>query len=108
MIFWFYLVVAIVLEVAGTSAMKLSEGFTRPGPSAAILVLYGVSLYLFTLALKKIDVSVAYAVWSGVGTAMIALVGVLWFREPVTALKMVSLLLIIAGVIGLNLGGVRG
>jgi small multidrug resistance pump len=60
---------------------------------------------MLTLALKRIDVSVAYAVWSGVGTALIATIGVLWFKEPATALKLVSLGLIILGVIGLNMSG---
>jgi small multidrug resistance pump len=102
---WLYLVLAIVLEVSGTTSMKLSQGFTKILPSALMFLFYGLSLSALTLALKKIDVSVAYAVWSGLGTALIASVGVLWFREPLNALKIISLLLIIMGVIGLNLGG---
>ena len=70
-----------------------------------MFLFYGLSLSALTLALKKIDVSVAYAVWSGLGTALIASVGVLWLREPLNVLKIVSLLLIILGVIGLNLSG---
>jgi small multidrug resistance pump len=66
-------------------------------------VFYGLSLGGLTLALKKIDVSFAYAVWSGLGTALIAVIGVLWFREPVSAWKVISLALIILGVVGLNL-----
>ena len=100
-----YLTVAIVLEVGGTTCMKLSEGFSKLWPSVMVFVLYGLSLGLLTLALKRIDVSVAYAVWSGMGTALIALVGVMWFKEPVTALRIVCLGLIILGVIGLNVGG---
>jgi small multidrug resistance pump len=102
---WLYLVLAIVLEVSGTTSMKLSQGFTKILPSMLMFLFYGLSLSALTLALKKIDVSVAYAVWSGLGTALIASVGVLWFREPLNALKIISLLLIILGVIGLNLGG---
>ena len=102
---WLYLVLAIVLEVSGTTSMKLSQGFTKILPSALMFLFYGLSLSALTLALKKIDVSVAYAVWSGLGTALIASVGVLWFREPLNALEIISLLLIIMGVIGLNLGG---
>ena len=64
-----------------------------------------LSFGMLTLALKPIDVSVAYAVWSGVGTALIATIGVLWFNEPMTALKLISLALIIGGVVGLNLSG---
>ncbi len=102
---WVYLAIAIAFEVAGTTAMKMSEGFTRLVPSVLLFVLYGLSFAVFTLALKKIDVGVAYAVWAGVGTAMVALIGVLAFREPVSAVKVTSLLLIIAGVVGLNMSG---
>ena len=102
---WLYLVWAIVLEVSGTTSMKLSQGFTKLLPSVLTFVFYGLSLSALTLALKNIDVSVAYAVWSGLGTAMIASIGVLWLKEPLTTLKVVSLTLIIIGVIGLNLSG---
>jgi small multidrug resistance pump len=105
---WLYLVAAIVLEVAGTTSMKLSQGFTKMFPALLMFLFYGLSLSALTLALKRIDVSVAYAVWSGLGTALIATVGVLWLKEPLNTLKVVSLMLIIIGVIGLNLsGGVR-
>jgi small multidrug resistance pump len=102
---WLYLVLAIVLEVSGTTSMKLSQGFTQMLPSVLMFLFYGLSLGALTLALKSIDVSVAYAVWSGLGTALIATVGVLWLKEPLNALKVVSLMLIIIGVIGLNLSG---
>jgi small multidrug resistance pump len=102
---WLYLALAIVSEVAGTTSMKLSEGFTRPGWIFGIAVFYGLSIYLLTLSLRTLDVSVSYAIWSGAGTALIALIGVAVFREPLTALKMASLALIVAGVVGLNLGG---
>jgi small multidrug resistance pump len=102
---WFYLVLAIVLEVSGTTSMKLSQGFTQMVPSALMFLFYGLSLGALTLALKSIDVSLAYAVWSGLGTALIATVGVLWLKEPLNTLKIVSLMLIIIGVIGLNLSG---
>ncbi|MBK5965221.1 hypothetical protein CCR95_14270 [Thiocystis minor] len=102
---WFFLAGAIALEVAGTTAMKLSASFTKLIPSVLLFVFYAASFVALTFALKKIDVSVAYAVWSGVGTALIAAIGILYFREPATALKFISLLLIIAGVVGLLLGG---
>ena len=100
---WLYLALAIVLEVAGTTSMKLSEGFTRLVPTVLLVVFYALSFSLMTLALKRIDVGVAYAIWSGVGTALIAGIGIIWFREPATVVKLVSLGLIIAGVVGLNL-----
>ena len=84
---WLILMVAIVLEVAGTMAMKLSDGFTRLLPSVLLVVFYLLSLAALTVALKRIDVSVAYAIWAGVGTVLVAVVGVLWFREPVSLLK---------------------
>jgi small multidrug resistance pump len=100
-----YLLFAIIAEVAGTTSVKLSEGFTKPLPSVLIFVFYGVSLAFLGLALKKVDLGLAYAVWSGLGIAFIASVGILWFKEPVTAMKVVSLGLIVAGVAGLNLAG---
>ena len=102
---WVYLGLAILLEVFGTTCMKLSEGFTKTVPSILLFVFYTLSFGMLTLALKKFDVSIAYAVWSGVGTALIASIGVLWFKEPATAIKLVSLGLIILGVVGLNLSG---
>jgi small multidrug resistance pump len=107
MLHWFYLACAIVLEVTGTTAMKLSHGFTRLLPSVLIFVFYGASFVALTFALKKIDVSIAYAVWSGVGTAAIAVIGIAYFREPATVVKLVSIVLIIIGVVGLNLGGMK-
>ena len=102
---WLYLALAILFEVTGTTCMKLSEGFTKLVPSILLFVFYSLSFRMLTLALKRIDVSVAYAVWSGMGTALIATIGVLWFKEPITALKLISLALIIGGVVGLNLSG---
>jgi small multidrug resistance pump len=100
---WIYLVAAVVLEVSGTTSMKLSEGFTRPLPSILIFVFYGCSFFFLTLVLKRIDVSIAYALWSGLGTALIATIGILYFKEPLTLVKLASLVLIVLGVVGLNL-----
>lgn len=102
---WIALVTAIVLEVSGTTCMKLSDGFNKLGYTVALFLFYAASLSALTWALKQIEVSVAYAVWSGVGTALIAVIGMTYFREPLTAMKLVSLALIIAGVVGLNLSG---
>ena len=101
--YWFYLTSAILLEVAGTTSMKLSHGFTKIMPSILIFVFYAASFVALTLALKKIDLSSAYAIWSGVGTAFIAIIGMAYFREPATIVKLASIGLIIIGVIGLNL-----
>ena len=102
---WLYLTLAILSEVSGTTCMKLSAGFTKAMPSMLMWLFYGVCFYFLTLALKKVDVSVAYAIWSGVGTALIATVGVLYFREPIGILKIVGIIAIIGGVIALNMSG---
>jgi small multidrug resistance pump len=102
---WLFLVLAIVAEVVGTTCMKLSSGFTQLLPSVAMVIFYGISLSTLTMALKKIEVSVAYAIWSGLGTALIAIIGIFGFKEPATALKIMSILLIIIGVVGLNFSG---
>jgi small multidrug resistance pump len=104
---WFYLSSAIALEVAGTTSMKLSEGFTKLVPSVLLFVFYTASFLALTFALKKIEVSVAYAVWAGAGTALVAAIGIFYFREAATALKLLSILLIIVGVVGLHLSGVK-
>jgi len=107
MLHWLCLAGAIVLEVAGTTSMKLAQGFSRPLPSVLLFVFYAASFALMTVAVKKIDMSVSYAIWSGVGTALIALIGFGWFKEPVTALKVLSIFLIVVGVVGLNVDAWR-
>jgi len=102
---WLYLLFAILLEVAGTTSMKLSEGFSRLLPSVLIFVFYGLSFVALTFALKRIDLGTAYAIWAGIGTALVAAIGMTWFKEPATALKLASICLIIAGVVGLHLSG---
>ena len=104
---WLYLTGAIFLEIAGTTSMKLSEGFTRTVPSILIFVFYALSFMALTMALKRIDVSVAYAIWAGVGTALIAIIGAVHFREPMTLIKVVSIGMIIIGVVGLNITGIK-
>jgi small multidrug resistance pump len=102
---WVLLAFAVAAEVAGTVAMKLSLGFTRFWPSVAVFALFGVSLALATLAQRALPITLTYAIWSALGTAAIAVIGILWFREPVSALKLIALVLIVAGVVGLNLSG---
>ncbi len=102
---WVYLGAAILLEVCGTTCMKLAEGFTKPVPSVLVFLFYALSFVCLTLALKQLQISTTYAIWSGVGTAAIAVIGVTVFHEPMTATRVLCLLLIIAGVVGLNLTG---
>lgn len=101
---WLYLATAILFEVAGTLSMRLSEGFTKVVPSTLVFIFYTVSFIAMAFAIKRIDISVSYAVWSATGTALIATIGIIYFNEPLTALKIFSLTLIILGVVGLNLG----
>ena len=105
--YWFYLAGAIALEAAGTTSMKLSGGFTNLVPSILIFLFYAASFVALTFALKGIDVSLAYAIWSGIGTVVIATIGFLYFQEPATALKIVSIGIIVVGVAGLKLSGVN-
>ena len=102
---WFFLVMAILSEVAGTVCMKLSAGFSKTLPSVLMWVFYGICFAFLAFTLKKINVGVAYAIWSGVGTALIAAVGVIYFREPLTLIRCIGLLTIIVGVVILNLSG---
>ena len=100
---WLFMGGAIFFEVAGTVSMKLSEGFSKVVPSVLIFIFYGLAFIGLTLALKKIDVGVAYAVWSGVGTALVAIIGFLFLKESMTLVKILFITLIIAGVAGLYL-----
>jgi small multidrug resistance pump len=97
------LILAILCEVVGTVALKASDGFARLGPNALVVIGYGLSFYLLALALKQIPLGVAYAIWSGLGTAGAVLAGILLWRESLSLAGVVGILLIIAGVILLNL-----
>lgn len=99
---WFLLIAAILLEVIGTTCLKLSQGMTRPWPVVGVVVSYLSAFGLLSLCLKTLEVGVAYALWSGLGTAVIAVLGVLVFGESVTWTKGLGLVLIIAGAILLH------
>ena len=93
----------ILLEVAGATCMKLSNNFANPLPSVLLFLCYGSSFTLFTFALKYWQLSVAYAVWSGVGTALTAIIGILVFGEVLKAVHFGGIACIIAGVVMMNL-----
>jgi small multidrug resistance pump len=101
---WILLIGAIATEVIATCALKLSDGLTRLLPSVVVAVGYILSFILLAQALRHLQVSVVYAIWSGVGTAAIAVIGMLALNEPLTAAKILGILLIISGVVTLNLG----
>ena len=102
---WVYLISAILLEVSGSMSMKFSEGLTKVVHSILIFIFYGLSLSLLTLALKTIPVSMAYAIWSGIGTALIAVIGLYFFNESFDFVKWTGIVLIIGGVVLINLKG---
>lgn len=101
---WLMLAISVFAEVLGNLALRHAEGFTRPWPSVAVAVCYGGAIWLMSLAIQYLEMSLAYAVWAGAGTALTALVGMLWLDEAHSALRMVGLGCIVAGVITLNLG----
>jgi len=103
--YWALFIAAILMEAGGTTCMKLSEGFSKLVPSILVFVFYALSFVSFIFVLKKMDLSFAYAVWAGLGVFLVATIGIIWFHESINALKVVSICLIVAGVIGLNLSG---
>ncbi|MCE1240365.1 MAG: multidrug efflux SMR transporter [Azonexaceae bacterium] len=99
---WLYLGVAIVSEVIATSALKAAEGFTRPLPSLIVAVGYGIAFYCLSVVLRTLPVGVTYAIWSGIGVALVALVGWLVYGQSLDLAAVLGLTLIVAGVIVLN------
>lgn len=97
--------IAISTEVAGTVALKLSDGMSKLVPSAVVVIGYGLSFWLLALALKSLPVGFVYAVWSGIGIAAIAVIGLYWFDEPLGLGGIIGLGLIIAGIAVLQVSG---
>lgn len=100
---WIILIVAGLFEVVWATTLQKTEGFTRLGPSLFTLGAMAVSMYLLSIALRNLPASTGYAVWVGIGAVGTALVGILFLGEPRNALRLLSIALIIAGVIGLRL-----
>lgn len=98
-----YLLVAILCEVVATSALKASEGFTRLWPSVIVVIGYGLAFYCLSMTLRTIPVGIAYALWSGIGIVLIAVVGWLFFRQTLDLPAILGMFLIIAGVLVINL-----
>ncbi len=99
---WLYLVVAIISEVAATSALKSADGFTRFWPSTIVVLGYASAFYFLSLTLKFIPVGIVYAIWSGAGTALIALIAWLFMGQKLDLPATVGILLIVLGVIVIN------
>ncbi len=100
---WVWLFLAIIFEVSGTTFLKISYGMSKLVPTLLTIVFYGVSFSCLSISLKTLEVGIAYSIWSGLGTALIAVIGIYYFSESLTLIKVVSIFLIIVGVIGLNL-----
>ncbi|HSH28226.1 MAG TPA: multidrug efflux SMR transporter [Wenzhouxiangella sp.] len=100
---WLYLSIAIVAEVVGTTFLKSAEGFTRIGPSLVVAVSYAVAFFFLGLALKTLPVGIAYAIWAGVGVALIALAGYAFFGQALDPPAIVGMALIVIGVAVINL-----
>ena len=100
---WIFLTLAIAAEVAGTSLLKASEGFTKIGPSIGLVLAYGLSLYFLALTLKVIPVVIAYAIWSGLGIVFITLIGRYVFAQQLDMPAIIGISLILAGVVFMQL-----
>jgi len=100
---WFYLATAIVTEVIATSALKASEGFSKPLPSVVVVIGYLVSFYFLSLTLKTIPVGIAYAIWSGVGIVLISLVSWMLYGQKLDLPALIGMGMIMAGVMVINL-----
>ena len=99
---WLILSLAILLEVCGTVCLKLSHGMTRSLPVVGVVVFYLSTFTLMSLCLKNLEIGTVYAVWSGAGTALVAIIGILYFAESFNWMKILGLSLVIAGVILLH------
>ena len=97
-----WLALAIASEIVATVSLKLSDGFTKPLPVVAVVAGYGLSFYALSITLRTIPLGVVYAIWSGVGTVAVVVIGLFLFRETLDAVKVAGIGLIIAGVVVLN------
>jgi small multidrug resistance pump len=100
-----WLALAIGSEIVATVSLKLSDGFTKPIPSVVVVAGYALSFYALSVTLRSIPLGVVYAVWSGVGTAAVVVIGVFLFREVLDVVKVAGIGLIIVGVVMLNGAG---
>lgn len=103
---WIYLILAILFEILATTLLKMSDGFSKILPTVGSCVGYVLCFAFLSMALKKIDMSVAYAIWSAAGITVLSAIGILIFKESISMMKIVSIVFIVVGVIGLNLSGV--
>lgn len=100
---WIYLILAIIFETIGTACLKMSNGFSVLLPSIGTIIGYILCFLFFSYALKTIEISVAYAIWGAFGILLISAIGIIFFHESVSIVKIISILLIILGTVGLRL-----
>lgn len=100
---YIYLFISILFEIAGSSFLKLSDGFTNLIPSLLLIFFYGLSFTIFIFALKTVSLSVGYSIWAGLGTAGAALVGIFLFNEVLSGINIIGLVVIISGVVIMNI-----
>lgn len=99
---YLYLAIAIVAEVIGTTALKASEEFTKPGPIVLVVLGYGIAFYCLSLVLKTIPVGIAYAIWAGMGIVLVAIIAAIVFQQVPDLPAIIGMLLIISGVFVIN------
>ncbi|KOP80372.1 quaternary ammonium transporter [Lysinibacillus sp. FJAT-14745] len=100
-----FLFISIISEVFASSMLKLTNGFKRLLPSIGVVVGYGTAFYFFSLTLQSLAIGTAYAIWAGIGTALTAIIGIVFYKELFNLKKIMGILLIIVGVVILNLAG---
>ncbi|ADU34370.1 DMT family transporter [Variovorax paradoxus] len=100
---WLVLAMSVAAEVAGTIALRYADGFSRPLPSLVVGVSYAIAIWLMAIAVRHLEIGMAYAIWAGGGAALIALTGVVWFGESMTPSRAIGVTMIIIGVVVLNL-----
>ncbi len=102
---WLMFALAILFEASGITCLKLSEGFSKLVPSILIFVFYGLSFAAAAIAIRRMDISYFYAVWAALGIVIICIIGITYFKEPFSLLKIASMALIVIGVAGLQFSG---
>jgi small multidrug resistance pump len=103
---WILLSIGIIAELCGTTCMKMSEGFTKLYPSIFTFVFWIIGLTIFLFALKEFDLSFAFAIWAGLGIVGVSIIGMVYFKESYSVLKIISICIIVVGVIMLNISDI--
>lgn len=101
---WLFLAIAIGTEITATTALKYSNGFSKMGPTIIVIAGYSIAFFMLDQALKTMDVGIADAIWAGLGTAIVAAIGIAFLGEPVGTMKIIGIAMVIGGVVALNIG----